>query len=337
MSRPVISEDFEDKFVKKYTSKRKPNGDFKSEGTAERYLYEVDKFGEWLREEKDKSLLEADGSDFRVHMEELIGDDYSPSYITGRRSAISQFYQIAEEMEEDYDVVSGVPSNPTEDYDENWSTNGGPKSDGVDAEEGIYYLTPEEVQQVEQNVPAPKLRNRLIIRLLMNCGFRRGELAKLKVDNIDRDNNTIYIPPRKSPEERRVPYSEEYVGFLLDKWIDGERDTIYYARHHDSDYLFPTQESEHITGYSINHIVREAAYNAGLNKEINQRADGRPIHKYTAHSLRHSYAVQAIDSGIDVRTLMQLMGHQELDTTLIYLKIDDDTAVEEGRNFKPLG
>lgn len=85
----------------------------------------------------------------------------------------------------------------------------------------------------------------------------------------------------------------------------------------------------------MNPIVQEAAYNAGLNKVINDRADGRPIHKYTARALRYSYTVQAIRSRIDVRSLMKLTGHEEIDTTLTYLQIVEQDTLEVGRAFKP--
>lgn len=328
MSRPIISADFEDKFTTKYKGKA---------DTAERYLYEVEKFGEWLSTERGKTLLEATTSDLRVHLDDHLSD-YSPSYVTGRRSAISKFYQIAKQIEEDYTgIVSGVPENPSDELDSSWSNSGGPKSEGLKSTDSVPSLTPDEISKLENHAPSPKLRNRLIIRLLYNCGLRREELAVLTVDDVNRDDRTIYVEAMKSPKPRRVPYDKEYVGWLLDRWLDnGHRDTTYYARHHDSEYLFPSEKSPHIGGYTVNDVVRNAAESAGLQNQIAERVDGVPIYEVTAHALRHSYAIQAIKSGINVRSLMELCGHEDLDTTLVYLKMAQDDAVDDGRSFKPL-
>lgn len=338
MARPIISDFFESKFTQKVRS----NGN--TEGTANRYLQDVSVFEDWLESDRGKGLLEADTSDLRVHLEEMNTPneertEYAPSTITRRRSAISQFYQLAQEVSEDYDVEIDVPENPSEDLDKSWNYGSTKKSKGIHAkEEGIYYLTPDEIKELERAAPAPKLRNRLLIRLLFNTGLRRGELATVTMDALDREERTIRIPAMKSPEPRTVTYRKKYVDPLLNRWIDeGYRDATYYARVEGSEYLFPTHESEHISGNYIGHLVKEAAENAGLQKVVATYSDGREIHKVTAHTLRHSYAVHAVKSGIDVRSLQRLLGHSggDLETTMIYLRIAEQDYVDKSRKFKP--
>jgi integrase/recombinase XerD len=335
VSRPVISEFFEQKFVQKVMSKGN------TEGTAERYLQQVSTFEDWLETNRGMGLLDAKTPDLRVHIEEMAVDTpdreaYADSTIVTRRSGVSKFFQLAQEIAEDYALDISVPENPSEGLERSWATSDTKKSQGVDATEGIYYLSPDEIRQLEQNVPAPRVRNALIIRLLFNTGLRRGELASISMEAIDRRERTIHIPALKSPEPRTVTYSENYVGLLLSEWLDdGLRQATYYAREKGSDCLFPTNESPHITGYQVNKIIKQSADNAGLQKVVATYADGRESHKVTAHTLRHSYAVKAIDSGIDIRTLQKLLGHEDLDTTMVYLKISEQDIIEESRNFKP--
>jgi integrase/recombinase XerD len=334
----MVQEELLDRFKQKLRSAQRS----KSETTVERYAYEVEKFEDWLESERDKSLWDATTSDLCVHLEEMRADDYGETTITTRRSALSQFYKKTQEIAEDYPDEFGhldVPNNPEDELDWSWSSGDTKTSEGIDAEEGIYYLTPEQINdQLIDNVPAPRLRNELILRLLFNTGLRRGELAQVKLPGrpggINRDDHTIRIPAIKSPEPRSVTYSPEYVGFTLEQWLDhGYRDSYYMAE--ESDYLFPTQESEHISGYRINEIVKEAAENAGLQKVVNEYADGRKIRKVNAHTIRHSYAIEAVESGIDVRSLMKILGHEELETTLTYLRIAEQDYVDTSREFRP--
>jgi integrase/recombinase XerD len=85
----------------------------------------------------------------------------------------------------------------------------------------------------------------------------------------------------------------------------------------------------------INTIVKQAAENAGLQETINEYSDGRAIHKVTAHTLRHSFAMAQLNAGTDIRSLQTLLGHDELDTTLIYLQQSKEEAKEASRAFKP--
>jgi integrase/recombinase XerD len=315
----------------------------RSETTVERYQYELEKWSKWLQNERDKTVWDVDTTDLRRHLEELQLDDYADTTITVRRSAISQFYQQLSKLD-DQELERDVPPNPEDGLSDDWHwSNGRTKtSAGIRNEDHIHYLNPEEVAELVDSVPAPKLRNSLIVKLMFNTGLRRGELAQIRLTDLDRDDRSIYVPPIKSPVARRVTYNIDYVGFELDQWLDkGYREAVYGAD--KSDYLFPTQESDHISGYRINSIVTEAAQEAGIQAEIASYAgnDERKIRKVTSHTLRHSYAVQAIKSDIDVRRLAEILGHKSkdgeinLDTTMVYLEMAERDYVQESRKFDP--
>jgi integrase/recombinase XerD len=309
-----------------------------SPATVDRYARHVRNWREWLSQNRNKTLWNAGAVDLRVFIEEQTDDGMAPTTISQRVSAISKFYQDCGKMADRYEMPE-VPENPYEGLDKTDKKllrGNTKKKDGLkDTDTDEYpYLEPEKIAELVENVPAPRLRNELIIKLLFNCGFRRGELAKAKVEHIDREDRSVYIPPRKSTDGRHVAYNKNYLGFQLDRWLDhGNRESMTYAP--ESDYLFPTNDSEHISGDYINQMVKETARNAGLQETINKYADGRNIHKVTAHTLRHSFAMQALNSGVDIRKLQTLLGHDELDTTLIYLQQSKEEAKEQSRAFQP--
>jgi integrase/recombinase XerD len=317
---------------------KKRRGRDSSPATVDRYTRHVRNWRGWLSETRSKTLWNVDEVDLRVFIEERTDDGLAPTTISQRVSAVSKFYQDCNKLAERYDMPE-VPENPYAglDKDDKKLLRGETKKkDGLkDSNTDEYpYLEPEKVAELVENVPAPRLRNELIIKMLFNCGFRRGELANAKVNHIDREDRSVYIPPRKSSEGRYVAYNEDYLGFQLSQWRDyGGRDSMTYAA--ESDYLFPTNDNEKISGDYINQIVKETAEDAGLQETLNEYADGRAIHKVTAHTLRHSFAMAQLNAGTDVRSLQTLLGHDELDTTLIYLQQSKQEAKEASRAFQP--
>lgn len=324
-----------DTLMGKFRNRRARNS---SQSTVEIYARHVHNWRDWLTKNRGKNLWNAEDMDLRVFIEELTDEGMAPTTISKRVSAISKFYQDCDKLADRYELPD-IPENPYSGLDEDdkkllrgntKKKNGLKDSDGDE----YPYLEPEKVAELVDNVPAPRLRNELIIKLMFNCGFRRGELSYAKVEHLDRDDRAVYIPPRKSSEGRYVAYNEDYLGFQLDRWLDhGGRDSMTYAP--ESDYLFPTNDSEHISGKFINQMVKRTARNAGLQETIAEYSDGREIHKVTAHTLRHSFAMQALNSGVDIRKLQTLLGHDELDTTMIYLQQSKQEAKEQSRDFKP--
>ncbi|WP_176819415.1 tyrosine-type recombinase/integrase [Halopenitus persicus] len=312
-----------------------------AESTVKRYVNHVRNWREWLTNARSKQIWDADSVDLLIFIEKHTDDGKAPKTITQRVSAISKFYQDMDKLAERGEIPYDVPDNPYDDLDDDDRSllRGNTKKKESQQKSGgdeYPYLEPDKISQLIDNVPAPRLRNELIIMLLYNCGFRRGELINAKVKHIDRDDCSVFIPPRKSPEWRTVSYNEEYLGFHLDQWLDfGGRESMTYAD--ESDYLFPTNDSTHISADSINRIVKQAAENAGFQEVTAEYSDGRKQHKITPHTLRHSFAMQSINSGIDVRTLQTLLGHEDLDTTLIYLQQSKDEAKENSRSFRPEG
>lgn len=303
-----------------------------SEYTASRYVKHVRRWKDWLEENQNKTLWEAETTDLRIYVEDLKFDGLAPTTISQFVSGISTFYQDCQKLDNRGDL-SDVPENPYDGFDKQdkkMLRGDTKKQKSLEESDGdkYLYLEPDEVKQLINNVPAPRLRNELLIRLMFDCGFRRGELAHSKVEHIN-DDNTIRIPPRKS-EGRTVGFREN-TAVLLDRWLNnGGRDSM--ANAPNSDYLFPTNNSKNISDEYINQIVKETAESAGIQETTPNYSDGRNQHKITAHVLRHSFAMDKLEV-VDVTTLQKLMGHTDIDTTMTYVNMSDEAARNKSKQF----
>ena len=325
--------DFES-IIKRFKQRRTSDIGKSTESTADKYITHVRSWKDWLAENRDKTLWDANTSDLRLFAEDLIFDDMAPSTVAQRVSGISKFYQDCAKMADRFEDMPDVPANPYDGFekdDKKMLRGDTKKQKFLEESDGdkYPYLEPEEVKQLIKNVPPPRLRNELIIRLMFDCGFRRGELTHSKVDQVDESDNTIRIPPRKS-EGRTVGFRED-TGLLLDRWLNhGGRESVTYAD--ESEYIFPTNDSEHISGVHLNQMVKKAAKKAGIQEVSATYSNGQKQHKVTPHILRHSFAMDKLEK-VDVTTLQKLMGHTDLETTMIYVNMSDEAAKEESKQF----
>jgi integrase/recombinase XerD len=230
-------------------------------------------------------------------------------------------------VEEGYEIPD--VDNPTEDLDvSGWQQL---KNDTRKEQElkEVHYLEPEEIRQLTENVGAESLRNELIIRLLYQTGLRRAELAETRVEDVDKENRTINIRAPKTHLNRTVRYQPN-LDALLTRWLNVNREALATA---GSPYLFPTSHSERIAPEYVNQIVKDAAEAAGLQDEVFTDANGRSRSKVTAHTLRHSYAVQSLKNGMDTRTLQKLLGHAQIETTEKYLRLSKEDVLDAARQY----
>jgi integrase/recombinase XerD len=313
----------------------------KSDSTAKSYAQAIEALAEWLRNpgaekydpnERDrgkKELWEATTADLRTHLRHLLSNGgYAGGTVDNRVIGINVFYQELVKMaEEGY----GVPEtdNPAEDLDvSGWSQlkNGTRKEQEL---KEVHYLEPGEVESLAGNVTSPVLRNELVIRLLYQTGLRRAELAETRVGDVDTENRTINVRATKTHLNRTVRYQPS-LDTLLNRWLNVNRPALATA---GSEYLFPTSHSERIAPEYVNQIVKDAADAAGLQDDVFTDAGGRTHVKVTAHTLRHSYAVQSLKNGMDTRTLQKLMGHAQIETTEKYLRLSKDDVLEAARKY----
>jgi len=185
--------------------------------------------------------------------------------------------------------------------------------------------------------------DKLQSELMYASGLRVSEVCKLRVKDIDFDNNQIIIDNGKGSKDRIVNLPEslipklshhiQKVQLLFSEDVNNTEfrgvhlpDTILnkypsLAKSFEWQYLFPSQIlTAGLRFYRSTSSVQKAIYSATKKARINK--------KVSCHSLRHSYATHLLQRGFDIRTVQELLGHKSIRTTQIYLHINDNDKRE---------
>lgn len=310
----------------------------KGDSTFREYQRHVRQFREWLQSEYGMSVFDAGVLEVEDMVDDMLDDGYSVSSIRVRRAALSEFYRRAVQLSEGDRIDQTITENPLDDLHlSDWQEiRQKAREAEYSGEDDIPYLSPEQVNELADNVPKPYTRNELLVRSAFQTGCRRKELVGIKLSDIQRNTRTVTIRPEnsKSGKSRVVGYQPS-LNDLLDPWIDNVRPSVAMAD--ESEYLFPSNRSLHISGQQFNDIVKEAADNAGIQsvKMVNKAGEARA--SVTAHVLRHSFAMAAIANDWNLYVLKDALGHSSVDITEMYLHEDEKRVMENFRNRGPGG
>jgi site-specific recombinase XerD len=144
------------------------------------------------------------------------------------------------------------------------------------------------------------LKARVALTTAYAAGLRVSEVAALKVRDIDSDRMVMRIEHGKAGKERYVMLSAPLLGILRSYW----------RLTRPSLYLFPGRTSDKPIEPTVLHAAcRSAAAAAGLEKRV------------SVHVLRHSFATHLLESGVDIRIIQVLLGHENLSTTARYTRV----------------
>jgi len=164
-------------------------------------------------------------------------------------------------------------------------------------------LSQEEAQQLVAAAERPWTK--CLVILLLTTGMRRSEAVAITLEDIDLDNGQLLVHGKGS-KERTVPLTQEAIGAI--------RHYLKHRKKTNCQRLFVSQTGESIQGRIVNRILTRVVKKAGL--------EGRGI---TPHTLRHTFATHLIRNGTDIRTVQELLGHSDIQTTARYLHSDTRT------------
>ena len=186
-------------------------------------------------------------------------------------------------------------------------------------------LTVEEINSLIEAIPPgpAALRNRAIIETLYGCGLRVSELVDLTLDKVYLAEGYVMVTGKGS-KERVVPVSP-IAAELIGEYAAGPRGDI-MPRRGEENIVFLNNRGTRLTRQMIFTIIRRLALGAGIVKTI------------SPHTLRHSFATHLLEGGANLRAIQQMLGHESIATTEIYLNLDrtrlrDEILAHHPRNL----
>ena len=298
-------------------------GSTREQATLDAYRQGLVQYSEWL-EMDELAPEDATTRDIKRFLSWLKSErGYAPNTIRTRYSAVSEYYKDLSDVVDDLE-------NPVEDVRVADFAPPTTKREEVTKEERVW-LSKEEVTELVENVPAPTVRNRLVILFQYFTGLRVGEVSDVKLSDLDRDNRRVQV--RGKNDVVHTAHWQPKLDGLLTAWIDKYRSSSTYAS--ESQYLFLTSSSPQLSAVRINDIVVEAAEEAGIQEVLYRDANGRKRRKVTSHTLRHSFAMHWLQNGGTLEGLSHHLAHSSQQTTEIYGEILDERAEEEYEKFAP--
>ena len=179
------------------------------------------------------------------------------------------------------------------------------------------YLTMEQSAALLQAVSGPnEKRDYAILMLFLNCGIRRSELVGLNLTDVYEDRIRVV---GKGNKERFV-----YFGSACRKAIDAYLPIRNKQVLTDNKALFGSRDNNRISVTAVHRLVKKALLQAGLDST-----------QFSAHKLRHTAATMMLSGGVDVKTVQEVLGHENLNTTQIYTHIEN-TELKIAAEANPL-
>jgi integron integrase len=199
-------------------------------------------------------------------------------------------------------------------------------------------LTPEEAKQViavMSGVP------QLVVKLLYGSGLRLMEALRLRVKDLDFEMKQLTVRDGKGSKDRYTVLAESVIPALREhlvavQWVHAQDlrqggGSVYMpgalnrkypnaAREWRWQYVFPASHlstdprsglvrRHHIDEITIHRAIKSAVSRVGLTKRV------------SSHTFRHSFATHALQRGADIRTIQELLGHNDVSTTMIYTHV----------------
>ncbi len=164
-------------------------------------------------------------------------------------------------------------------------------------------------------------RNKAMLELMYATGLRVSELVKVKLQDID-FNDDIIRTFGKGSKERIIPIGE-YAKEYLKKYIELYRPLLLIKG--NSDYVFINNHGSNMTRQGFFKIIKKIAKEKDIKSEI------------SPHTLRHSFASHLLKYGADLRTIQELLGHSDISTTQIYTHISHEELKKNYEEYHPHG
>lgn len=163
-------------------------------------------------------------------------------------------------------------------------------------------------------------RNRAILETLYGCGLRVSELINLKLSDLYFDEDFIKVTG-KGNKQRFVPISDINQKYINIYWKEVRAHLLIKKEHED--FVFLNRRGKQLTRAMIFTIVKRLAEEIGLKKNI------------SPHTFRHSFATHLLENGADLRAIQQMLGHESITTTEVYMHVNRTHLTKVLKDFHP--
>lgn len=168
------------------------------------------------------------------------------------------------------------------------------------------------LSQIESVIAVPDIsdplgiRDRAMLELFYSAGLRRSELAKLSIEDLNRERQTLQIRQAKHHKDRVVPVGNRALHWL-ERYLEESRPKL---------LLQPNEKALFLSSYG------EAFNPDVLSRMVTRFIKKAEIERQgSCHLLRHTCATHMLEGGADIRFIQQLLGHEKLETTAIYTQV----------------
>lgn len=174
------------------------------------------------------------------------------------------------------------------------------------------------IAQIDLSKPYGQ-RNRAMVETLYSCGLRVSELVNLRLDDIYAEQEYITVTG-KGEKTRVVPIAQSALA-EIEAYLP-DRDAV-AIKPGEEGIVFLNSRGHRLTRVMVFYIIKELAQSAGIKKNI------------SPHTLRHSFATHLLEGGANLRSIQQMLGHESIATTEIYLHLDRTVLRDQILRYHP--
>uniref|UniRef100_UPI003FF0478C site-specific tyrosine recombinase/integron integrase n=1 Tax=Candidatus Ventrenecus sp. TaxID=3085654 RepID=UPI003FF0478C len=270
-----------------------------SSNTVLAYQTDLDEFALFLKEH-NLSYLSLTKEDVRTYLKLLDQEKFKNKSIARHLSALRSFYRYLEQK--------GVVENNVFEKIHNPKLN-------KPLPNTLNYEETEKLLHFDKLDTSWDIECHLVLELLYSTGLRASELSDIKIGDIYKSDRRITVTGKG--QKGRTVYYGEFAQDALDKYLS-IRPSLLKKENHD--YLLVNQRGGKLSRSSIFKMIEKKALSSGIN------------HHLSPHTLRHTFATHLLANGADIKTVQELLGHENLGTTEIYTHLSNSYLQEEYRN-----
>lgn len=185
-----------------------------------------------------------------------------------------------------------------------------------------FFYAPEMKQVISslQGNTALTERNLALFELFYTTGMRVSEVSSLKINQVDFDLQMILVHG-KGNKDRYVAFDDKTKS-ALQNYLENARPKLLGSKA-DQDFIFLNNQGQPLTDRGIEYIMQRTFNKAGISGKVHP------------HELRHTFATAMLNNGADLRTVQELLGHENLSTTQIYTHVTMAHLQDEYQKFFP--